>query len=231
MRLTHTLAATAAAVCFTATSAVAAPTGDVAAKDAVQTGTLSTYDPSKQTEQSVEQNDRLVSMLREARLEAGTQTTGKAPVNGVRAVVTITYNDDRAPQFDRLIDRSAQIWNNATYNIQLTEVGYGQRSNIQYHEGYDQRGSYAMTYSFGNGYVFLDYNQANQYDPQRIVTHETGHILGLPDNYSGPCSELMSGGGAGTSCTNTYPNAREAATVDRLASYYGYASLGATLEN
>ena len=36
-----------------------------------------------------------------------------------------------------------------------------------------------------------------------------GHDLGLPDDYSGPCSELMSGGGPGTSCTNSYPDSTE----------------------
>jgi len=47
-------------------------------------------------------------------------------------------------------------------------------------------------------------------------SHTLGHILGLPDHYSGPCSELMSGGGPGTACTNAYPNATERATVDSL---------------
>ncbi len=41
-------------------------------------------------------------------------------------------------------------------------------------------------------------------------------MLGLPDHYSGPCSELMSGGGPGPSCTNRYPNATERARVNQL---------------
>ncbi len=41
-------------------------------------------------------------------------------------------------------------------------------------------------------------------------------MLGLPDHYSGPCSELMSGGGPGTSCTNPYPNTTERNRVNSL---------------
>lgn len=41
-------------------------------------------------------------------------------------------------------------------------------------------------------------------------------MLGLPDHYSGPCSELMSGGGPGPSCTNASPDSNERARVDQL---------------
>ncbi|MGN5376681.1 snapalysin family zinc-dependent metalloprotease [Streptomyces lasalocidi] len=68
----------------------------------------------------------------------------------------------------------------------------------------------------GSGDVQLGQQAVDEgYDATRITAHETGHILGLPDDYSGPCSELMSGHGPGTSCTNAKPDAAEAAQVDK----------------
>ena len=51
------------------------------------------------------------------------------------------------------------------------------------------------------------------YQP-RIAAHEFGHILGLPDRRTGLCADLMSGSSAPVSCTNPYPNTREASTVN-----------------
>ncbi|BBJ41038.1 hypothetical protein SSPO_037560 [Streptomyces antimycoticus] len=41
-------------------------------------------------------------------------------------------------------------------------------------------------------------------------------MLGLPDHYEGPCSELMSGGGPGPSCTNSQPDQAEISRVNQL---------------
>ena len=101
----------------------------------------------------------------------------------------------------------------------------GSNYDFYYTEGNDPRGSYASTDGHGSGYIFLDYAQAQQYDPTRITAHETGHVLGLPDHYSGPCSELMSGGGPGPSCTNPNPDANERARVNQLWAN-GLTSLG-----
>ncbi|MGC0421939.1 snapalysin [Embleya sp. AB8] len=128
-------------------------------------------------------------------------------------VVTIRYSTANAPTFRSVIGRAAQIWNSSVTNVRLQE---GANPDFQYYEGNDARGSYASTNGHGRGYIFLDYKQNRQYNSTRVTAHETGHVLGLPDHYSGPCSELMSGGGPGPSCTNPNPNAQERARVNSL---------------
>ncbi|MGG5259370.1 snapalysin family zinc-dependent metalloprotease [Phycicoccus avicenniae] len=148
------------------------------------------------------------------------------------AATTIYYSASGAPSFQTEISQAAQIWNSSTNNVNLVPTSGS--ASLYYSEGNDPRGSYAQVYGPGDGDVFLDYAQNQQYDSLRVTAHETGHVLGLPDNYSGPCSELMSGGGPGTSCTNPYPNAQESATVDAIfgggfaASPFGAAAFSGT---
>ncbi|MFD5466687.1 snapalysin [Kitasatospora sp. NPDC127059] len=129
------------------------------------------------------------------------------------ATVVVTYDASSAPSFRSQIASAAQIWNSSVSNVRLQA---GSAADFSYYEGNDSRGSYASTDGHGRGYVFLDYQQNRQYDSVRVTAHETGHVLGLPDHYSGPCSELMSGGGPGTSCTNPYPNSTERSRVNSL---------------
>ncbi|MFE4959922.1 snapalysin [Streptomyces sp. NPDC056653] len=128
--------------------------------------------------------------------------------------VTVYYNASQAPSFRSQISSAASIWNSSESNVKLQEASSG--ADFSYHEGNDPRGSHATTNGHGRGDIFLDYAQNQKNDSVRVVTHETGHVLGLPDDYSGPCSELMSGGGPGPSCTNRYPNATERSRVDQL---------------
>ena len=130
------------------------------------------------------------------------------------ATTTITFDSGDAPSFASEISQSMSIWNSSVSNVKLQQVSSG--GDFYYTEGSDPEGSYASTDGHGSGYVFIDYTQAGEYNPTRIVAHETGHVLGLADDYSGPCSELMSGGGPGTSCQNTHPDANEIAEVNSL---------------
>ncbi|MER7310418.1 MULTISPECIES: snapalysin [Streptomyces] len=136
----------------------------------------------------------------------------RAAVPGAQAV-TVVYSTANAPSFRSQISSSASIWNSSVSNVRLQE---GSNADFVYYEGNDARGSYASTDGHGRGYIFLDYAQNRQYNSTRVTAHETGHVLGLPDHYTGPCSELMSGGGPGTSCTNPYPDANERSRVNSL---------------
>ncbi|WP_055525119.1 snapalysin [Streptomyces graminilatus] len=131
------------------------------------------------------------------------------------AAVTVVYDASRAPSFSAEIASSTSIWNSSVANVRL-QPGTASTADFSYREGNSSQGSYASTDGHGRGYIFIDYAQSDQYDPTRITAHETGHVLGLPDHYSGPCSELMSGGGPGPSCTNAIPNSAERSRVNRL---------------
>lgn len=138
----------------------------------------------------------------------------KRAANPLAASVTVYYSTRNAPSFRSQISQSTQIWNSSVQNVRLAESSSG--ADFSYYEGNDPNGSYASTDGHGSGYIFLDYQQNQQYYSVRVVAHETGHVLGLPDHYSGPCSELMSGGGPGTSCRNAYPNSTEKSRVNSL---------------
>ncbi|MEU5696890.1 snapalysin family zinc-dependent metalloprotease [Actinosynnema sp. NPDC020468] len=150
-----------------------------------------------------------------APLTAGQASAAPAPQAPAAALATTVYYDTTsAPTFAAQIRQGAANWNSRVSNVKLVERKGS--ASLKYYEGNDSRGSYASTNGHGSGYIFIDYTQARQYNQTRITAHETGHALGLPDHYSGPCSELMSGGGPGTSCTNAYPNSTEASRVNSL---------------
>ncbi|WP_010696013.1 snapalysin family zinc-dependent metalloprotease [Saccharopolyspora spinosa] len=68
----------------------------------------------------------------------------------------------------------------------------------------------------GPGRAWMGRQTVNEGDDTiRIAAHELGHILGLPDNRTGVCEDLVSGASAGPDCGNAKPNLDEIAEVER----------------
>jgi len=119
--------------------------------------------------------------------------------------------------------QTASIWNNAAPNVRLTSSSNG---SIKIY-GTTGGGSRAYVCGLGCATIYIDSRDvAAGHSALRIVAHEVGHGLGLPDNYNGICSYLMSGGSAGTGCSNPYPNSGEANRVNQLFAGRSTSSIG-----
>lgn len=146
-----------------------------------------------------------------------------APLSGILAgtaqaqapqiqTVTLYYDASDVADYGAQIDQAAANWNGLTTNVKLQAGG---NPTIIIHETNDGQGSYTQTDGHGHGDIYIDKQQVEEgFDPTRIAAHELGHNMGLPDDYTGPCTEVMSGHGPGTSCTNSIPDADEVAQVD-----------------
>ncbi|MFG2682221.1 snapalysin [Streptomyces sp. NPDC048392] len=209
MRISLPLLSTAVGLGLTA-AVLGAPAATVAAPQAPAQGAHLGYEPKAGSGEDAAANRAFF----EAVIKSVAKKRAVNPSASAAAAVTVYYSTAYAPSFRSQISRSAQIWNGSVSNVRLAESSSG--ADFAYYEGNDSRGSYASTNGHGSGYIFLDYRQNQQYNSTRVTAHETGHVLGLPDHYSGPCSELMSGGGPGTSCTNPYPNSNERSRVNQL---------------
>ncbi|MEU0126634.1 MULTISPECIES: snapalysin family zinc-dependent metalloprotease [unclassified Streptomyces] len=140
----------------------------------------------------------------------------QAGATSAAAVVTLRYDDSRAVGWETAISAGVASWNLNVDNVKLVEAAPGTRAEIQIvaTSGWPQA-TLGPVRPGGQVRVELGSQAVSEgHDKTRIAAHEIGHSLGLPDTKPGPCSQLMSGSSAGTSCRNAVPNATEQARVE-----------------
>lgn len=138
------------------------------------------------------------------------------------AVTTLTYDDSQAGEFKTAVATGVAALNSRVTNVRIVKAAAGQTANVRViaDNGWP-RANLGPIRPGGRGTVWMGRQAVQQgYYPPRIASHEFGHIVGLPDRRTGLCADLMSGSSAPTSCTNMYPNSREASTINA-----NYASL------
>lgn len=146
----------------------------------------------------------------------GVATAESTADQGVLAV-TITYDDSQAAEFRNAVAQGIAVWNQNVTNVRIVRATAGQRANVRVIADNNwPRATLGPVRPGGSGTVFMGRLAVQQgHNPIRIASHEFGHILGLPDNRTGRCSDLMSGSSAGTGCTNPVPSTAERAAVQR----------------
>ncbi|MGV9313931.1 snapalysin family zinc-dependent metalloprotease [Streptomyces sp. NPDC003691] len=140
----------------------------------------------------------------------------RAPEANAAAPVTLYYDDSRAYGWEAAVAAGVAVWNTNVDNVRLVEAAPGARAEIQIvaTSGWPQA-TLGPVRPGGRSRVELGAQAVTLgYDKIRIVAHEIGHNLGLPDTKPGPCSQLMSGSSPGTACRNAIPNATEQARVE-----------------
>lgn len=127
-----------------------------------------------------------------------------------RAAVTLKYDASGAEEFKQAVDDAAATWNSSVKNVHI-EAGSPADFTVVADDGWPR----TQPDSLGKGEIWMGREAVNDgYYVPRIATHEMGHILGLPDNRTGLCSDLMSGHSAPVDCKNDKPSAAEAAQVE-----------------
>lgn len=131
--------------------------------------------------------------------------------------VTITYDDSQAAEFAGAVAQGVAIWNSSVTNVRIVRATPGTRANVRViaDNGWP-RANLGPIGPGGSGTVWFGRQAVQQgFDTVRIAAHEFGHILGLPDNRTGRCSDLMSGSSAPVSCANATPSSAERSAVQR----------------
>jgi snapalysin len=108
------------------------------------------------------------------------------------------------------------IWNQTVPSIRFVEQPTAATLRIKEYKTEHGVDSHAVPQGLGRGWVFAEVGDAQIYNPVRVVVHELGHVLSLPDIGQGDpilCSKVMSGGHAGPECRNAQPDAAEAEAV------------------
>jgi snapalysin len=140
-----------------------------------------------------------------------------ATADPVVQAVTITYDDSQAGEFKTAVANGIAVWNSSVTNVRITRAPAGTRANVRViaDDGWP-RASLGPVRAGGSGTVFFGRQAVQQgFNTTRIAAHEFGHILGLPDNRTGRCTDLMSGSSAPTSCANATPSSAERSAVQR----------------
>lgn len=143
---------------------------------------------------------------------APVSTTAQSPTAPAPAATAqvLTYDPNGAPEFADAIVQGADAWNSRVRNVRLERVTGDQSPDITFFS--DDQWPFADP---ANRRIDMGKQAVREgHYPPRIASHELGHILGLPDNRTGRCEDLMSGHSAGTECKNIYPSPAEAAQVD-----------------
>lgn len=132
-----------------------------------------------------------------------------------KGATVLTYDVGSASEFTDAIFVGAASWNDRVPNVTLRKAPQGQKADIQFTVSNGWPGAEPSPPQLGKGKITIGRKAVNQgHDSIRIAAHEFGHLLGLPDKQPGPCSSLMAGKSAGTSCDNAYPNKAELQAVE-----------------
>ncbi|GAA4613458.1 snapalysin family zinc-dependent metalloprotease [Saccharopolyspora hordei] len=139
----------------------------------------------------------------------GLPVAGSAAPEDVRV---ITYDASQSEEFQQAVDAGAQVWNEHVQNVKFEPATGGSADVVVVADDGWPR---TQLTGLGQGKIWMGRQAVQEgYDEIRIAAHELGHILGLPDDRTGVCEDLMSGASAGPECTSAVPNSAEIAEVE-----------------